>query len=291
MIVKDDEIAVVTDEDVTTQEEEVIEETETSEESEPAVIQDEEEEDRVVTIDGSSEEGEADKEEHTETPGWVKKVRKVNRKLESENKRLKRQLEEKAEAAEAEKPIELGEKPTLANHKYDDASYEADLQTYWDRKRKVENQAAEKAKTVDDQNKVWMDRKEHYTNLKQEHSFKDFKEAEETVVNIFSQTQQSILIQGADDAALVVYALGKNPKKLEELAKITNPVDFAFKVSKLETQLKVTNKKAPAPEKRVTAGNSGGMGGNADKVLEKLREEGDFTKINAYKQKIRNKDK
>jgi len=294
-----DEDLVNVEEDINTEEqvvEEVVESSEVSEEpeSESAIIPDEDEEDRIVTIGDSPEpEGEANEsgEESQETPGWVKKVRKVNRKLESENKKLKRQLEEKAKAAEISKPVELGVKPTLASCKYDDGKYETELISFYERKRKVEEQAAVKAKTVEEQNKSWQTRQEKYVSLKQEHSFKDFEDVEELVSSTFSQTQQGIIVQGAEDAALLVYALGKNPKKLEELAKITDPVSFAFKVAKLESQLKVTDRKAPKPEKRVSGGKSGGISGSSDKVLERLREtaakSGDYTEVLAYKNKLR----
>ena len=59
----------------------------------------------------------------------------------------------------------------------------------------------------------------------------------------------------------------------------------------MESQLKVTNKKAPAPEKRVSTGKAGGMSGNTDKVLERLRDEAaktnDYTAVTAYKNKLR----
>lgn len=285
MKVETDEDQIVKEEVVLDEqqvEEEVIEKTETSDqtESDSEINQEKDEEDRIVSIGDPVPEEET---ETKETPGWVKKVRKSNRRLESENKRLKRELDEKS--TEIVKPVELGEKPTLASCKYDDAKYEQELVSFYDRKRKVDDQAAEKTKAIEKQNEVWQSRQERYVNLKQEHSFKDFKEAEELVSGTFSQAQQSIIVQGSEDSALLVYALGKNPKKLEELAKITNPIDFAFSMGKLESQLKVTSKKAPPPEKKIKTGNAGGMSGSSDKVLERLREEGDFTKIVAYKKK------
>ena len=289
---KTDEDLVIDEEVVVddTQEEEIVEQSDVSEESEPETVPEEdEEEDRIITIGDAPAEGEADEDAHQETPGWVKKVRKVNRKLEGENKRLKRQLEEAAKPAE--KPVELGTKPTLASCKYDDSKYETELISFYEKKRVVEQQASEKAKVVEQQNKSWQERQEHYVELKKEHSFKDFEETEETVSATFSPTQQALIVEGADDAALLVYALGKNPKKLEELAKITNNVKFIFAVSKLESQLKVTSKKAPSPEKRVSSGKAGGITGNTDKTLDRLRDEaaktGDYTKVTAYKNKLR----
>lgn len=277
-----------------------VEDTDEADESEPEETDDQEndpdedepeddEEERVVTI-GDEEEPEA-----PETPGWVKKVRKVNRKLESENRRLKKELEQRSTAAQEQAPpVQLGEKPTLKSAGYDDKKYEQALISYYERKRKVDQYEAEKAAKLEGQQKSWQERQQRYATQKEAHGFKDFAEAEEMVSNTFSTTQQGIIVHGAEDSALVIYALGKNPKKLEELAKETDPVAFAFKVAKMESQLKVTDKRAPSPEKRVGKGaKAGGISGSEDQVLERLRNEaaktGDYTKVTQYKQKKRTK--
>lgn len=274
-------------------EEEIIENPEISEEEAPEEAREEEDveeedDDRIVTIgDEEPSEEESEEEESQETPGWVKKVRKVNREQEREIKRLKKQLEEVNKPQE--KPLELGPKPTLESSGFDDRKFEQDLINYHERKRKVEEQQKAKEKEIENQQKAWQEKQERYVSLKKDHGFKDFQDAEETVSDIFNHVQQGIIVQGADDPALVVYALGKNPKKLEELAKINDPVIFAFKVAKLEAQLRVTNKKAPAPEKRVSGGKTGA--GSTDRTLDRLREEadrtGDYTKVRAYKQKLK----
>jgi hypothetical protein len=68
-------------------------------------------------------------------------------------------------------------------------------------------------------------------------------------------------------------------------------VKFAFAVAKLETQLKVTNRRASTtPERTITSG--GRVSGSIDSQLERLRAEalktGDLSKVMAYK---RNKKK
>jgi hypothetical protein len=90
-----------------------------------------------------------------------------------------------------------------------------------------------------------------------------------------------------------VYALGKNPKKAAELAKRSDPVEFAFAVARLEKDLKVSNRKsAPAPEKIVQ--NSGRVVSSAsvDSTLNRLRAEaertGDYTKVMEYRRQKRN---
>lgn len=289
IVVEEEEFVEETDEDQEPAEEEGVVEEEESDSDEESDSEEEDEDDVVITFGDSAPEEEEG--ESPEAPGWVKKVRKVNRKLESENRKLRKMLEERS--TEQTPPIELGEKPTLKSVGYDDKKYEAELAEYYERKRQVERQEAEKAKKAEEQQKQWQERQKRYVTQKETHGFKDFSDAEELVSNTFNITQQGIIVQGAEDSALVVYALGKNPKKLEELAKITDPVEFAFKVAKLEAQLKVTNKKAPAPEKRVSGSKTGGLSGTGDATLARLRAEaektGDYTKVAAYRRKKRNK--
>jgi len=282
---------VVEDEFVVEEEQsnEEVEETEVEDSDE--VEDDEEEEDRIVTI---GDEEPPEEEEEAEAPGWVKKVRKVNRKLESEVKALKRQLAERStEQQKPEPTIEVGEKPTLKSVRYDDKKYEQELASYYERKRLAEEQQAQQAKQVEEQKRQWQKRQERYVEKKREHSFKDFDEVEDLVQNSLDVMQQNIIIHGADDSSLLVYALGRNPKKLEELSAVKDPVEFAFRVAKLEEKLKVTSKKAPAPEKKISGSKAGGLSGKADQTLERLRKEAertnDYTKVTAYKRKQRDK--
>jgi hypothetical protein len=112
------------------------------------------------------------------------------------------------------------------------------------------------------------------------------------VQEVLNTTQQGILLQGSDNSALLVYALGKNPKKAKELSEIKDPVRFAFAVAKLETQLKVTKKTAPPPEKTPPSGGARSTGGS-DEVLDNLRAKaertGDYTQVIAYKRQLQSK--
>lgn len=249
----------------------------------------EEDSDDVVVTFGDED---PEDEDHREAPAWVKKVRKANRKLESENRKLKRALQERS--TESQPVIELGEKPTLKGAKYDDKLYEKQLTEYYERKRKLDEIEAQKKAQIEEQQRKWQERFNQYATKQQEHGFRDFKEVEELVQDTLDVTQQGIIVHGADDSALVVYALGKNPKKLEELSKVKDPVEFAVRIGKLESQLKVGNKKAPAPEKRVSSGKGGGLGGAGDSTLERLRAEaaktGDYSKVIRYKSQKKETD-
>ena len=115
----------------------------------------------------------------------------------------------------------------------------------------------------------------------------DFEDAEETILELFDVTQQGIIVQGAENAAEVVYKLGKNSEQAERLSKIKDPVKFAFAVAKLEND-KVKNRKAPPPPEK-TVVSSGPKSGVVDSELERLREEaartGNYTKVTQYKRK------
>jgi len=132
-----------------------------------------------------------------------------------------------------------------------------------------------------------------YGKDKSELKVKDFDDAEDVTQQALDVTQQGIVLQGADNPALVVYALGKNPKKAAELGSIKDPVKFAFAVAKLEKDLKVTPRKAVPPPEKTVSGNARVSGGAIDSSLDRLRIEaektGDYTKVIRYKAQQRAK--
>ncbi len=230
-------------------------------------------------------------EEHTPAPEWVKELRKTNRELQRQN----RELQARVQAAPPEtKPVVIGNKPKLEDHDYDADAYEEALTSWFERKRQADEINAKQEAEVMNQQKAWQAKLDGYGKAKAELRVKDFEDAEEVAQQVFSITQQGVLLQGADNPALVVYALGKNPAKAKELAEIKDPVKFAFAVAKLEKDLKVTNRRqAPAPERIVTG--TGRSSGAVDSTLERLREEaartGNMTKVIQYKSQKRSASK
>lgn len=230
-------------------------------------------------------------EEHTPAPEWVKELRKTNRELQRQN----RELQGKLQAAPTEnKPVVIGNKPKLEDHDYDADKYEEALTNWFERKRQADDVNAKQEAEVMNQQQAWQAKLDGYGKAKAELRVKDFEDAEEVAQQVFSITQQGVLLQGADNPALVVYALGKNPAKAKELAEIKDPVKFAFAVAKLEKDLKVTNRRqAPAPE-RIISG-TGRSSGAVDSTLERLREDaartGNMTKVIQYKAQKRSAPK
>ncbi len=223
-------------------------------------------------------------EEETRAPEWVRELRKQNR----EKERRIRELESKLQTTiqTESKPVVVGAKPKLEDHDYDTDKYEAALSDWYERKRAAD-QEVEKARQAEQaQRDAWQARLESYGKARAELKVKDFEDAESTAQELLNVTQQGIVVQGADNPALVIYALGKNPKKAKEISGIKDPVKFAFAVAKLEKELKVTNRKAAPPPERTVQG-TGRVSGAVDSTLERLRADaektGNYTKVLQYK--------
>jgi desulfoferrodoxin (superoxide reductase-like protein) len=223
-------------------------------------------------------------EEQTHAPEWVRELRKTNRELQRQNRELQGKLQSTAQTET--KPVVLGKKPSLEEHDYDADKFEVALADWFERKRQADESNAKQEAEVMNQQKAWQAKLDGYGKAKAELRVKDFEDAEAVAQELFNITQQGVVLQGADNPALVIYALGKNPKKAKELSDIKDPVKFAFAVAKLEKELKVTNRKAAPPPERIVSG-TGRVSGAVDSTLERLREEaartGNMTKVVQYK--------
>lgn len=237
-------------------------------------------EDVVVSIDGES----PPQEEEVRAPDWVRELRKSNR----EKERKIRELEAKLTTTATEnKPVVLGAKPSLEECDYDSDLYESKLSDWYDRKRESEQAEAQARKSQQAEADAWSEKLASYNKAKASLKVRDYDESEAFAQDNLTVTQQGIIIQGSDNPALIIYALGKNTKRAKELASINDPVKFAFAVAKLETQLKVTNRKASTAPERTIANGGGRLSGAIDSTLDRLRAEalqtGDLSKVMAYK--------
>lgn len=227
-------------------------------------------------------------DEQSQAPEWVRELRKTNRELQKQNRELQSKLQTTAQTET--KPVTLGAKPKLEDHDYDVDQFEAALAGWFDRKRQVDDLVAKQEAEEVNQQKARQAKVDRYSKAKADLKVKNFEDAELVAQEFLSVTQQWIVLHGADNPALIVYALGKNSKKAKELSEITDPVEFAFAVAKLEKDLKVTNRKSAPPPERVVSG-TGRSSGSVDSTLERLREEasrtGNMTKVIQYKQQKR----
>jgi hypothetical protein len=249
-----------------------------------ADAEDDTEDELVVTIGQDS----PPPEEAAPAPDWVRDLRKQYREEKRRSKELERKLETLTKGEE-QKAATLPQKPTLEAAHYDTEQYENMLADWYEKKRKYETEQQAALTKEQDAQKEWQRKLDSYETAKSKLKVRDFEDAEELVTEQFSVVQQGMILAGADNSALVVYALGKNPKKAAELASIQDPVKFAFTLAKMETQLKTSKRSAPPPERTVSG--TGNLSGTVDRTLERLRDEaaktGDFTKVHRYKQQKR----
>lgn len=275
-------------EEITTeepQEQQEVEQVLEQDEQEPEQPQDEPDESEVVVSIGE----ESPPQEETRAPDWVRELRKSHRELQRKNRELEAKLTTQAPVVQP-----LGKKPTLEDHDYDAEKFETSLAEWYERKRKADEVAAQARLAEEQQQRQWQAKLDSYGKAKASLKVRDFDDAEEVTQQALDVTQQGIVLQGAENPALLVYALGKNPKKAAELGSIKDPVKFAFAVAKLEKDLKVTQRKAAPPPEKVVQGNAG-VSGAVDSTLDRLRAEaeksGDYTKVFKYKQQQKLKQK
>lgn len=259
-----------------------------TEESEAEEQQEPEAEEEPVLSFGDEEEAE---EEKAEAPEWVKELRKTNREIAKENKRLKVQIEAAGQTTE-NKPVDPGAKPTLSDYDFDEEAYEQAYEEWQTKRRKVAEFEQQKERQKREQEEAWQAQLNKYNEAKAKLVFKDVKEAEENTISLLSELQQGIIVEGAENPALVVYALGKNERKLKELSQITSPVKFAIAIGKLEKDLKIKTRKAPPEPEKMVSGTAP-KSGTVDSQLERLRKaaekSGDYSDVAKYKRQLRNK--
>lgn len=279
-----DDVAVIEDTEEVTEESTEAKEESTEESTEEGGVEPTEEVEEEIVVSIAGEDPSEEEEEHKNAPGWVRELRKSSREKDKKIRELEAKLQSTVQATP--KIPALGKKPTLDDHDYDPDAYETALTDWFERKRVHDAHEAKALAQQEESQKAWESKLASYGKSKTELKVKDFDDAESYVQEKFNVTQQGIMLQGLENPALMVYALGKNPKKAAELSAIEDPVKFAIAIGKLESTLKVTPRKvAPPPTKSITG--NGPVSGSIDSTLNRLRAEaektGDYTKVMAYK--------
>lgn len=233
-----------------------------------------EDDDDLIDVDG----------EKKPAPSWVKDLRRQNR---EKDRRIK-ELEAAQAAPKVEEVDDLPARPVLADFDFDDDAF-ADAVIQWtEKKRKHDERKAKAEEAQRQQQEEWQATLQTYEAKKRELGVRDYAEAEAVILDTFDITQQGIMIQAADNPALLAYAIGKSPKRAAELAKITNPIKFAKALFELEKQVKTTKRGGPPPPEGTINRRTGGA---VDNTIEKLRAEaektGDYSKVLAWKRKQR----
>ena len=225
-------------------------------------------------------------EEVKSAPSWVKELRKKHRESERDKKKLEKELADiKSKLEPALEP--LPDKPKFEDFAYDEEKYDAALQGWHEQKLKHEAKQQQERQQAEAVQQKFVERREAYQARKSEIARKvpDMQESEELVVSMFDETKQGIILTAADDPAQLIYALGKNPKILQDLASIDDPIRFTAEAAKLESRMKVT-KRTPkaAPERKIEGSASATASENhLDRLRKEAEKTGDYSKVIAYK--------
>jgi len=249
----------------------------------------EDDEEEVVLIGGESP-PQDDEDDDGKSP-LVPKLRGEIKERNKENRDLRKRLE----ALEAKKEDEeatatlppLGKEPEYEDT-FDGAQFKAQWNQWNALKQKHDEAKATAKATAEEQKQSWDNRLKEYETKKSALKVSDFDDAEDIVNTKLSTTQKGIIVHGAENSAVLTYAIGKlEPEEFARISGIQDPVKFAFAAGKLETQLKVAKRKrAKKPERKV---QGGARMESHDSTLDRLEADaeksGNRTKVLAYKRK------
>lgn len=262
---------------------------ETQDESNQSDDETSEDEEFVITV-GDEEPEPSDEDDFSGKPAptWVKDLRKKEREARKRIKELEAQVQQ---AKPADKPIEVGPKPKLADFDYDEDQFENAVEQWHERKRQVEQQQAAKQAEEEKAKQAWQTKMQSYEERRQNVASKvrDFEEVEEAAKDKLTPTQQGILIHAAENPELIMYHLGKHPNKAKELAEITDPIQFAFAAAKLDSQMKIQTRKPSTQPERKPSGSAGLAGAVDQKLVQleaKAAKTGDRTELIKYKKSL-----
>jgi hypothetical protein len=253
---------------------------------EEQIIEDEPEEQAEEPEEPAEEEAFVGFDDEPEAPPENDLVKHLRQQIRDRDRRLA----EAAKTAPAEPEIVVGDRPKPADFDYDDDRFDEALDAWEARKAAKAKQDDKRARAEQSQQEQWAKVTENYATQKKALRFPDVQEAEQRVLDTLSGTTQALIAKHADNAALFIYAAGKSPAKLAELARIDaegDPFAVVKAVTKMEAMLQKprTTARPPAPDTPVRGKVI--AAGSADKMLDKLEKEaertGDRSKVIAHK--------
>lgn len=238
------------------------------------------EDEEVVTFGDEAEPQEGD-------TGLVKHLRE-------QVKIARREAAEARKSAPAQK-IEVGEKPTLWDDGIDgdEDKYDAAMDAWKGRKATADRQASEQTQSTEEQQRSFIQRIEKVVAVKASLGA-DADTAFENVKAALGEDRAAAIVQITDTpeaAARLIYALGKYPDRLAELAAEQDPIRFLKQVTKLEGQVKTVKRKRVIEPDMPERGSGRVSRETSDRTLAKLEAEADKTgersKLIAYKKKLK----
>lgn len=246
-------------------------------------------EDDAETIIAFADEVEEGGEDDADATPLVKKLRDQLREAHGQIAKYRRTPPAPANEGDPE-PI-IPERPKLEDFDYDQDKFDAAVDAretavvaHAEWKTRQSEREAERARAADRQAK----------QLEQQRSalgVSDYEDRAALVKERLTDAQIAILTNGAQNPARLIYALGRSPSKLDQLAGEDNLARFAVMIGGMEKDIKVTKRSAPSPDtlpRGATA--SPALNDRAAKELARLEREaartGDRTALIQFRKKM-----
>lgn len=217
--------------------------------------------------------------EQDENRGIRKRINKLNRKVEAANEgkeavsaeleieRERNRLLQLALDQQQGKTVKDANAPPDPNDYDDGITDPAYIKAFQDHLAAGVLEKAQAAQTqtraqVEEQSKLESRQVDHYKRA-DALKVKDYDETEDKAIEVLGQDVVNQLIANTDKSPELLYYLGKNPGKAQEMADLvkTNPVKGVFELGRLGARLsarpKSRTKPAPAPEGDLRGGGAG----------------------------------
>jgi hypothetical protein len=234
----------------------------------------------TITIEGMDPEPEQE-----EAP--TNAVRQLREALKDRERQL-RELKAKMPVEAAQEP-KADPRPELRDHQWDEAAH-ADAVVAW-----AEREATRKAEAKAQQSRGLeiqqrFDEKQAKARTAGKALASDFDDVEAIVKDGLTANQVALIYHAIPGAEQMIYAIGRNPKLMAELAAETDLALFTVRVAELKGKIKVERKAPPAPEARINGGSGSPIAISQARVdaAEKLAEKtGDRSEVIRLKKLMR----
>jgi len=189
----------------------------------------------------------------------IKQLRNAYKDAKRKNKELQQQLETLQQPLTNTHTPDVVEKPTLEGCGWDTEAHETALFDWMAYQQRQQQKILDERAKIEDAQKGWNGLVDKYRTEQAALKVKDFSDSEIEFTTAIDPERQGIVLKFAKEPAKLIYALGKNSTKLDELSKIKDPVEFALAMSEIERQITMTKRnEIPAPEKRPNFGSGAG---------------------------------
>jgi len=157
-------------------------------------------------------------------------------------------------------------KPTFESCGFDPDVFEAKTVEFLQAQNHREQIAQQEAAVKQKADRLWIDAQSRYAEGRKTVGVKDYSVAESIVETELSRQQVNWLLVSTNQPNKIVYALGKDEKRLAELKKAQTPFEFAAMIGRIEATMgDIVKKKAVEPEKRAKVGPGASSGVSSSK--------------------------